>query len=95
MSEENKALVRRTFDEVWNEGRMEVIDEITSTDFVDHDPQNPSREARGPEAVKPIVTMYRQAFPDLRMTVEAMFADGDCVITRWTAVGASQTTSII
>ena len=33
--------------------------------------------------------MYRQAFPDLRMTVEAMFADGDCVITRWTAVGAN------
>ena len=87
MSEENKAIVRRVFDEVWNQGRMEVVDELTSSDFVDHDTQNPNRETRGPDAVKPVVSMYRQAFPDLEMRVEAMYADGDCVITRWTGVG--------
>jgi steroid delta-isomerase-like uncharacterized protein len=87
MSEENKALVRRVFEEAWSQGRIEVIDEVTSPDFVDHDPQNPSRGTRGPDAIKPLVTMYRKAFPDLSLTIDAMYADGDQVITRWTATG--------
>ncbi len=87
MSEQNKAAARRAFDEAWNAGRLEVVDEITTVDAVNHDPQDPNPELRGPASQRQTISMYRQAFPDTHMTVEHQIAEGDLVVTRWRATG--------
>ena len=69
-AEENKAIVRRVFEEVWNKGNLDIIDELVASDFVRHDPASPE-EIRGREGIKPFIEMYQYAFPDTEETVEA------------------------
>jgi len=83
--EENKALVRRAFEEVWNQGKLDVIDEIFAADFVYHIAGSP--DIHGPDGEKQFVTMHRTAFPDIKFTVEDWIAEGDKVVTRWTFTG--------
>ena len=85
-AEENKALMRRLFDEVWNEGNLDLADELVAPDYVDHDPTMPE-EVRGPEGFKQFVSSYRTAFSDGRVVVEDQVAEGDMVATRWRAMG--------
>ena len=84
-AEENKALVRRQLEEVWNKGNLAAIDELYAPTYVDHDPANPGVQGR--DGVRQLVTMYRSAFPDLQFTVEDQIAEGDMVATRWTGRG--------
>jgi steroid delta-isomerase-like uncharacterized protein len=84
-NEDNKALVRRFFEEVWNKGNLNVIDELDSPNYVDHDA--PPGLPAGIEGQKQFVKMYRTAFPDLRITVDDVISEGDKVVTRWTARG--------
>ena len=86
MSEQNKAIARRAL-EVFNSGDLDELDDIVSEDAVDHDPQNPFAGTHGPEAAKQMAVTYRSAFPDLHVTIEDQIAEGDKVVTRWTAVG--------
>ncbi len=90
MSEENKALARRFLEEAFNEGNLGVVDEIVASDYVLHDPASPEGELRGPEGVKGFVQMYRSAYPDTDITVEEQIAEGDRVVSRWTARGTHQ-----
>ncbi len=90
MSEENKALVRRYFEEIWDKGNLELIDELFTTNFVRHGPSATEGEVRGLEGFKGVVSMYRTAFPDLRVPIEDLIAEGDRVVTRWTARGTHQ-----
>jgi steroid delta-isomerase-like uncharacterized protein len=85
MSEENIAVVRRLIDEVRNQGRLEVIDELANEDFVGHDPAVGGEFDR--ESVKPQIQMYRSAFPDLHLEIEEIFACGDKVVMRWRSEG--------
>ena len=85
MSEDNKAVVRKFFD-AWNTGDLDSLDEVTAPDVVDHDRYNPNA-GEGVEGAKKTIAMYREAFPDLHMTVEEQVAEGDLVVTRWTATG--------
>lgn len=87
MSEENKALVRRLFEELASKGDLAVADEITAPDFVPHDLASFFEEATGPEGVKQLVVGLRAAFPDLHMTMEDIIAEGDKVVIRYTARG--------
>lgn len=89
MSEENKALTRRYFEEVFNERNLQAVDELYATDYVLHDPALP-QEAQGLEGARRATDMYLQAFPDVRTTVEDQVAEGDKVATRWRAVGTHQ-----
>ncbi len=89
MSEENKQKARRFLEEAFNEGNLGVVDEIVASDYVLHDPAIPE-EIRGPEGVKGFVQMYRSAYPDTDITVEDQVAEGDDVVTRWTARGTHQ-----
>jgi steroid delta-isomerase-like uncharacterized protein len=89
MSEENKQKARRFLEEAFNEGNLGVVDEIVASDYVLHDPAIPE-EIRGPEGVKGFVQMYRSAYPDTDITVEDQIAEGDDVVTRWTARGTHQ-----
>ena len=86
MSSENEQLVRRAFDELWSQGRLEIADEVFSPDYINHDPATPNL-GKGPEAEKQIVTLYRNAFPDLQFTIDQMVVAGDFVTTRFTARG--------
>ncbi len=83
-TEENKALSRRLIEEVWNQGNLAVIDELIAPNYVDHDPTGP---IQGPEGMKQFVSMYLTAYPDTHFTIEDQIAEGDRVVTRWTARG--------
>jgi steroid delta-isomerase-like uncharacterized protein len=85
MSHANKALARRYFDEIWSGGALSAVDEVFGADYVGHDPANPG--VKGPDGMRAVVATFRGAFPDIRLTVDAQFADGDTVTTRWTAAG--------
>jgi steroid delta-isomerase-like uncharacterized protein len=82
MSEQNKALVRRVIEEVYNRGNLALVDELSTSDLVIH---LTSQEIRGREGAKEYVAALRAAFPDLHMTIEDQIAEGDRVVTRWTA----------
>ena len=86
MSEENKAVVRRAFEEVANKGDMTTVDEIIAPEYVRHDLAG-GPDAHGPDGVKLLIAGLRSAFPDLRTTIEDIFADGDRVVVRFTARG--------
>ena len=80
--EQNKATARRWSEELWGRGNLGVADEIVSKDYIRHDPGD-LFPARGPSDVKRIVTMLRSMLPDLRIEVEAMVAEGDIVVSRY------------
>jgi steroid delta-isomerase-like uncharacterized protein len=82
--EQNKATARRWTEELWGQGNLAVADEIIAPDYVRHDPGDPF-PARGPEDVKRIVTMLRTMLPDFKIEMEAMVAEGDMVVSRYTA----------
>jgi len=82
--EQNKATVRRWSEELWGRGNLAVADEIIAADYVRHDPGDPF-PARGPEDVKRIVTMLRSMLPDFTIEVEAIVAEGDMVVSRYTS----------
>jgi len=86
MSEENKAIIaRRFFEQVWNEKNLSAIDELLAANYQDH--SLPPGVPSGVEGVKQMTAIYQKAFPDTRITVEDQFAEGDRVVTRWTARG--------
>ena len=85
-TEENKAIARRLNEEVWNKGRLEVIDELIADDFVTTVVGAPE-QIRGPQGFREFVTLYRNAFPDLRITIDDQIAERETVVTRWTATG--------
>ncbi|HKF35863.1 MAG TPA: ester cyclase [Ktedonobacteraceae bacterium] len=87
--EENKAMDRRFYEEVWNGGNLAVVDEFVAANYVDHDPQ-PTGAVEGVEGIKQSVTMYRTAFPDAHFTIEDQIAEGDLLVTRWRARGTHQ-----
>jgi steroid delta-isomerase-like uncharacterized protein len=86
MSETNKTVVRRLFEEVWNKGNLPVTDELFAPNYVHHDSSTPD-VGRGPESEKKRATLYRTAFPDLRLTIEDIIAEGETVMARWSCRG--------
>jgi steroid delta-isomerase-like uncharacterized protein len=84
MSEQNKQLVRRVFEEVYNQGNLDVVEDLASRDFVAH---SPTEDVYGTDGVKQFVTDLRTAFPDLHTTIEDLIAEGDRVVARFTATG--------
>jgi steroid delta-isomerase-like uncharacterized protein len=84
-AENNKAVVQRWFEEVWNQGRAESIDALFAEDGVSHGLGEAGVEVRGPAAFKPFLERLRGAFPDIHFTVEDTLAEGDRVAARWRA----------
>jgi steroid delta-isomerase-like uncharacterized protein len=81
--EANLEVVRRLLDEGWNQGRLEVIDELVAEDAVPaHDSPSPGRQSW-----KDAIVLYRSAFPDLRYRIDDLFGTDDKVVLRWTATG--------
>ena len=84
-TEENKAASRRVFEEVFNKGDLSIANELIATDYAGHSSIMP--DFNGPEGFKQYATMMRTAFPDLHITIDDMFAEGDKVVNRWTSRG--------
>jgi steroid delta-isomerase-like uncharacterized protein len=82
----NKALVRRFYEEAWDQGMLDVIDELFAEDYLRHD-LRPGQVAPGPGGMKRITADFRAAFPDLRFVVEIVIAEDEFVAARWTASG--------
>jgi steroid delta-isomerase-like uncharacterized protein len=81
MSNENKVLVRKTIENVWNKRNFAIVDERFASDYVGHIPD----EIEGPEGVKRFVSTIVNAAPKIQ--IEDQIAEGDKVVTRWTASG--------
>lgn len=84
----NKAVYRRFIDEVFNAGRIEMLDEILAPEYVFHDA--PEGGPTGAEAVKNSVTMFRKALGDFKITIEDIIAEGDKCSIRSTMRGVHQ-----
>ena len=88
MSEENKALLRRWFEEVWNKGRAEAIDEMFDAEGIVHGlSDDDATTLRGPKDFKPFHDVFRGAFPNIQVTVEEAIAEGDLVAARCSVRG--------
>ena len=88
MSEENKQLVRRWFEEVWNNGRAELIYEMFDENGIAHGlSDDPAKPIRGPKDYTPFYKQFREAFPNMMIEVEDMVAEGDKVTARCSVRG--------
>jgi steroid delta-isomerase-like uncharacterized protein len=83
---ENIALLQRYYDEVFNKRNLDAADEVFTADYVSHH-NDPVGLAKGPEGVKQFVTGTVEGFPDITITVEDIFAEGDFAASRWMLSG--------
>jgi steroid delta-isomerase-like uncharacterized protein len=86
MSNANKQIIRREFEQILNEGNDAVLDELIDQDYVLYDPTAPA-PWRGPNGLRQSLEPFRTAFPGLRVRVEDQVAEGDKVATRWIFTG--------
>ena len=81
-AEDNKAVMRQIYEDVFNRGNVDAADELLAPDVVDH-----SFGSQGLESVKRFFTALLEAFPDLYAEVHEMIGEGDLVATRLTFTG--------
>ena len=72
VSEAHKAVLRRVYEEVWNQGNLALVDELLAPDYVGH---VPPEILTGPEGYRQFVTRFRTVFPDIRFTLEDVVAE--------------------
>jgi predicted ester cyclase len=87
-TEENKAVVRRAYLDGLNNRDLSVIDEVFDRDYVVHYPGTPP--IKGVDSAKEFLTEFLSAFPDIQFAIEDQVAEGDKVVTRWSARGTHQ-----
>jgi steroid delta-isomerase-like uncharacterized protein len=81
-SEDNKAVLRRFFEEAWHRKNADIAYELFAPDYVLHDPGN-AWLSPGPRGVREMITAYNLAFPDANFSVELQVAEDDWVVSRW------------
>ena len=84
MSEQNKALARRWFEEVWNQGRESSIDELFHPQGNAYGFPEPDSVLIGPEGFKTIHRVFHNAFGNIHVVIDDLIAEGDKVAVRWT-----------
>lgn len=87
MSEQNKAVVRRWFEEVWNRGSEAAIDELFARSGIAHGLGDSEADVHGPPEFKPFVANIRGSIPDTHISVDDILAEGDRVAVRVTLEG--------
>lgn len=88
MSANQEALVRRLIEEGFNEGNLDIVDELVSPAFVEHQDFGPDH-ASGAEGVKAVIASLRRAFSDFHLAIESLAVDGDTVWLRMTGTGTN------
>lgn len=81
-------VIRRYYDELFNQGRVELVDELLAADYVNHSTSSPL-QARGRDGVAAVVRDLRRAFPDLHYTIEEMVISDDAAAIRTTLTGTN------
>jgi predicted ester cyclase len=87
MSDDNKALIRRFFEEVVNGGNTDRADEFVTANYVEHQPLPGAEGRQGIEVAKAFLSMMRDAFPDYQFDIENLIAEGDKVEVRVSVSG--------
>ena len=82
---ENKAILHRFFEEIFNKGDLAAADELVAGDYVNHNPA--PGETPGVEGLKQFATAVRTGFPDILFTIDDQIAEQDRVVTRYTING--------
>ena len=82
--EENKAIVRRFWEEIINGRNLDLMDELFAVNYIEHGPGNQEWNTEG---LKQRLNMYFSTFPDVHATIDDLFAEGDRCATRWTVRG--------
>jgi steroid delta-isomerase-like uncharacterized protein len=85
----NERLIRRYFDELFNQGRVDLVDELLAPDYVNHSPGAPDLPT-GRAGVAIVVAALRRAFPDLRYTIDELVVADDAVAARTTMTGTHE-----
>jgi predicted ester cyclase len=88
MPTHSEQMVRTLIEEGFNEGNLEVVEALTSPELVEHQNFGPNH-APGAEGAKAVVESLRRAFPDFRLAIEDLVADGDTVWLRMVATGTN------
>jgi steroid delta-isomerase-like uncharacterized protein len=83
---ENKAVVRRFWEECVNQQHLAALERLVAPDFVHHGAAD-AAQARGPEGVRRWAARLQAALPDLQVTIEDLIAEGDMVVVRSTRTG--------
>jgi steroid delta-isomerase-like uncharacterized protein len=84
-TDQNKAIVRRFIEELWNERKLDVADEIFAADCITHQLRSGSEivaARRDPETLKKHIAEWLAGFPDLRFHIEQMIAEEDQVVSQ-------------
>ncbi len=84
--EQNKELLRKAVEEIWNGGNFDILGDLVTEDFVIHFPRA-GEDLKGPEDVKRFYTNLRNAFPDIHFKIIDQIAEDDKIVTHWTATG--------
>jgi steroid delta-isomerase-like uncharacterized protein len=88
MSDANKAIVRESYEQVWNEHRADAAATYYAADYADHNTSVPDQPA-GVDGAHAVFSTFLAAFPDVHFTLDLQVAEGDLVSTRWTATGTN------
>ena len=78
-------LMRRWFDQIWNQGRIERVDELLAEDAVMWGIGRPDQSSRGGAEFKEFYHRQRSATPDVKITLDQVVQEGDTAFARWTA----------
>lgn len=89
-TEQNKATVRRFYEEMLSGHDLGVAGELFTENFVDHDPDDPGGRLSGVEGAREEVGQYIAAFPDMQVSVDDLFGEEDRVVVRGTLRGTHQ-----
>lgn len=84
--DKNRQIVTRYFQEVWNQGRVDVLDELIAPDYVNHNPGTPN-PVPGPAGLKSIVAALREGMPDVRFEIQDMVVTPNKVAVRVVMTG--------
>lgn len=90
--QQNKTIVQQYFGETWNQGKLEVLDELLDPGYINHTPSVPNPPP-GPEGLKPIVAAIRKAFPDLHYAIQDIVVNDSMAVARVLMTG-TQTDSL-
>ena len=77
---DNRAVIRRAYEEVWNGRNVDLVDDLVAEDFLNHPAIN--QQQRGRQNLRDVVRIFEKAFPDFRYEVEDVVAEGDKVAVR-------------
>lgn len=83
--EENVNLMRRWFEEVWNQGKIQTVRDLLAPDAIGIGQLEDGSNVRGPASFVPFVERIRGAFPDIKVVIEDAFGSGEKVVVRWSA----------